>query len=205
VSATIGRVDLAAAAYRGFEGFGLLRFEAEPAAVGPAVIGRLVETYPRFTMFAADAETVAGGWGLRGEIAVFVDRRFAGASTPGEVAGRAVDAGAGVDRQSGDYRMYAAVLIAHRSSPDDPGLARTSASLVGSIERSFARGRHLLRGFTVVNPQDGAAFVRGLWTWELRDDLSLQASGGWFAGEGTDTIFRFAGRDFLFVRLGYHF
>ena len=38
----------------------------------------------------------------------------------------------------------------------------------------------------------------------LRDDFALEASGGWFPGEGRDTIGRFSASDFLYARLKYY-
>lgn len=58
VSATVGRVDVAASAYRGTDTF-----------VSP-------QGYRRFTMVAGDFETVAGAWAIRGETALRIDQAF---------------------------------------------------------------------------------------------------------------------------------
>jgi hypothetical protein len=44
-----------------------------------------------------------------------------------------------------------------------------------------------------------------LFSWSVSDNVLLEASGGLFLGTGTDTISRFTGRDFGFLRLKYHF
>ena len=59
-----------------------------------------------------------------------------------------------------------------------PAIARTDVSLVGSIDRTFARDRYLARAFAVVNPGDGSGFVRGLLVWTARDNVAVEASAG---------------------------
>jgi hypothetical protein len=214
VSATVGRVDVAGAIYRGFEGFGIVTFEPMfpappvlPAAgtVVPAVVGRLVERFPRFTMISGDFEAIAGEWAIRGELAAFVEKQFAGVTRPGPVDGEALDGGVGFDRRTGDYRVFGSVLVRREWSAADPGVARTDVSLVGSIDRTFARDRYLARAFAVVNPGDGSGFVRGLLVWTARDNVAVEASAGAFVGTGDNTLSRFHGRDFLFARLRYSF
>ena len=39
----------------------------------------------------------------------------------------------------------------------------------------------------------------------LRDNLGLEASVGWFFGDGRDLVGRFGDSDFVYVRLKYHF
>jgi hypothetical protein len=204
VSATIGRVDVAAAVFRGFDAFGPITFEIT-SGPAPAVVGDLVERHPRFTMIAGDFETVLGQWAVRGEAAVFVDRTFAGASQPMFVKGRSRDAGFGVDRRAGDYRLFASMLVHHESSPDDPGVDRTDVTVVGSIERKFRRERWLLRVFGLANPADQSSFLRGLVAWKPRDNVTVEASAAAILGTSDDNIGRFKGRDFVFGRLRYHF
>jgi hypothetical protein len=206
VQATIGRLDIAAAVYRGFEAFGPITFEAGvPSAPGSAVVGELVEWHSRFTMVSGDFETVHGEWAIRGEVAAFVERRFASVGRPGLVDGRSLDAGAGVDRRAGDFRVFGSVILHRDWSDVDPDLGDTDVSLVGSIERPFNRDRWLTRAFAVVNPVDRSTFIRGLVTWTPRDNVSVEASGGAFLGTGDDAIGRFKGRDFVFGRVKYHF
>jgi len=213
VAATVGRMDVAGAVYRGFDGFGIVTFEPAfsapvlPAAgtAVPAIVGRLVERFPRFTMISGDFEAVAGEWAIRGELAAFVEKQFAGVTRSGPVDGRALDGGVGFDRRSGDYRVFGSVLVRREWSAEDPGVARTDVSLVGSIDRTFARDRYLARAFAVVNPGDGSGFVRGLLIWTARDNVALEASAGAFLGTGDNTLSRFHGRDFLFARLRYSF
>lgn len=204
LSATAGRVDFAVAAYRGRDGFGTLTFE--PPAVLPGqppdafVVGRLVERYPRFTMIAGDFETVRGEWAWRGEAAVFVEKTIVSESGL-PVPGRVVDAGIGFDRRTGNYRVFGSVLIRREWSHAAPSPSRTDVSLVGSIEREFARERYLARVFAVVNPGDASAFVRALVVARLRDNLALELSGAGFAGTGDDTLSRFRTRDFVLARV----
>ena len=219
VLATIGRVDVAAAAYRGFDGFGIVQFVPEfspvPASpvgatpgegqVAPTVVGRLVEQFPRFTMISGDFETVAGEWAIRGELAAFVEKQFGGVTRPGVVDGRALDAGIGVDRRTGDYRVFGSVLVRREWSADEPALGGTNVSLVGSVDRTFDRDRYLARAFAVVNPGDGSGFLRGLLVWTARDNLAVELSAGAFLGSGDDTISRFNGRDFVVARIKYSF
>jgi preprotein translocase subunit SecF len=103
LSVTSGRVDWSLSAWRGFEPFGLARAAVDPRDLSLVAIERV---FPRFTMIGGDVETVRGEWGLRGELAVFAEDTFQG---PGfaAVRGRSVDAGIGVDRRAGGYRVGA--------------------------------------------------------------------------------------------------
>jgi hypothetical protein len=89
-------------------------------------------------MIAGDFETVRGDWALRGEAAVFVEKKLQTAQGT-LVDGRVLDAGLGFDRRTGDYRVFGSVLVRREWSDDAPALAKTNVSLVGSIEREFAR------------------------------------------------------------------
>jgi hypothetical protein len=209
VQVTVGRVDIAASAFRGFDAFGPIEFRTALVPSGsplsPTVVGQLVEMHPRFTMYAADFETVSGPWAWRGEVAVFPERTLSAVSFPGLVTGRSFDAGIGFDRQAGALRFFGSV-VAHRESADrDPRLERTDLNLVGSIDRAFRQERLRARAFAVVNPDDRSAFVRGLFLWKLHDRLGLELSGGAFLGTSDDTIGRFEERDFAVARLRYDF
>lgn len=190
-NATTGRVDWSVSAYRGLEPFGLYR----SGPISPTVAFVPVDIiYPRFTMVGGDFETVRGQWGVRGEVAAFVH-------------GNSLDAGVGVDRKAGDYRVSGTVLL-HRESYDaaiDGDSGRTDVSLVASLDRSFARERYQVRGFGVVNPSESSAFLRAIATWKLRDTVALESSGGWFIGDGRDLVGRFSDSDFLYARLNYYF
>ena len=205
VSATVGRVDVAGAVYRGFEGFGLVSFEPSGAPqLTPPVVGTLVERFPRFTMVSGDFETVVGEWALRGEAAMFVEKTLQSRrGAPAGVDGRAFDAGVGFDRRTGDFRVYGSLLVRREWSDVEPELARTDVTLVGSIERAFARDRYLARVFGVTTPADGSGFLRGLFVWKLRDAVAIEASAAAFLGSGDTTLARFEGRDFLLTRLRY--
>lgn len=206
VSATAGRVDFSVSAYEGADGFGVVTFEPVSAPpVSPAVVGTLVETFPRFRMYAADFEAVSGEWAFRGEVAAFTKKKLMGVGVPGAVDGRAIDAGFGFDRRAGDFRVYGTALLHREWSEEDPAVDRTDVSLVGSIDTTFARDTQLIRVFGVVNPGDGSAFLRGLWEWSFTDNVSFDVSAGAFVGTSDDTLGRFKGRDFLFSRLRWHF
>jgi hypothetical protein len=199
VSATIGRVDIAAAVFRGFDGFGVIELEGQITPEG--VVGRLVERFSRFTMVAADFETVAGEWALRGEVAAFVEKRLAGVTRPGVVDGRAFDGGFGFDRRSGAYRVFGSAVVHSEWSGEDRAVRKTDVNVVGSIDRQFRGDRYLARVFGVVNPADAFGFVRGLIVWRARDRVALEASAAAFLGTGDDTLARFKGRDFVLTRV----
>jgi hypothetical protein len=207
VSTTARRVDMSVSAWRGFESFGIVSFE--PSLLSPApgpipmVVGTLVERYPRFTMIAGDAEMVRDGWAIRGEVAGFIDKTLAGPTGPAQ--GKAIDAGVGVDRAAGAYHLFGSVIW-HRewfSSPV-PG-SQEHLNVIASVDRRFSRERYLARLFGVFNPDDRSGFVRGLASWSVRDNVVIEASGGAFLGEGSDTISRFTDRDFIFLRARYNF
>ena len=200
-TATSGRVDWSVSAYRGFEPFGLVRI------VAPATVERI---HPRFTMLGADFETVRGEWGVRGETAFFVEDSFQSPALA-IVAGSSIDAGLGVDRRAGDFRVSGTVLF-HRERYDAPlgaaterGTSREDVSLVASLDRNFARERYHLRLFGVYNASESAGFARAITTVSLRDNFALEGSLGWFGGDGTDIVGRFGDSDFLYARLKYYF
>jgi hypothetical protein len=208
VSATIGRVDVAGGVYRGFDAFGPITLELTgPPIPGPSasVVGELVEWHPRFTMVSGDFETVRGDWAMRGEIAMFPERRFAGVGRGGLVDGRSIDAGAGVERRAGDYRVFASAILHREWSSEDSAIDRTDVSVVGSVERPFRRDTWLARVFGVINPVDRSGFLRGLLLWKPRDNVTWEFSAAAFVGTSDDSIGRFKGRDFIFARLKYHF
>ena len=200
LNVTSGRVDWSVSGYRGFRPFGLY------SASGPIELARV---YPRFTMLGADFETVSGPWGIRGEAAAFVRDAFQSADTPLVRTGQSFDLGGAIDRKAGDYRVSGQVLV-HRETYDEiPGAAlpasRTDVSLIVSTDRSFARQRYESRVFGVYNPSSGAGFLRGILTANLKDNVALEGSLGWFGGSGADTISRFSDSDFAYARLKYFF
>jgi predicted RND superfamily exporter protein len=210
-SATTGRVDWALAAYRGLEPFAI--YQIGESATGAPV--RLEGRHPRFTMIGGDFETVRGQWGIRGEVAAFVDDNFQSAALT-IVEGSSFDAGVGVDRKAGSYRISGTVLLHHERvalPPEDGTVAvarnnersRSDLSFVLSADRRFARERYGVRVFGVANASEGSGFARAIGSAELRDNLRLEASIGWFVGEGRDLIGRFADSDFAYVRLKYYF
>ena len=208
VSATTGRVDWSVSAYRGFEPFAL--YEIVPTMPFSGEPLTLRATYPRFTMFGGDFETVRGAWGVRGEFAAFTEDSFQSSSFLQVVSGSTIEAGAGVDRRAGAYRISGTVLF-RREQHDQPlerdsqDRDRRDVSFIASADRSFARERYHLRAFVVVNPIESSAFVRGIGRADLRDNVALETSAGWFAGDGRDVVGRFGDSDFVYMRLKYYF
>jgi hypothetical protein len=207
VSVTTGRVDWSVSAFRGFESFGL--YEVDPSSLAGSSPPRLARVYPRVTMIGGDFEAVRGGWGVRGEVAAFVDDSFQSPDVA-IVDGMSFDAGVGFDRKAGDYTMSGTLLF-HRESYEtqlsstDPRRGRTDVSLVASADRTFARERYRLRGFGLFNAAETSGFIRGIGSASLRDNVALEASLGWFVGRGEDLAGRFADSDFAYVRLKYYF
>jgi hypothetical protein len=205
-NATKGTFDWSVSAYRGFETFGL----GQIGALTPATAFLPVDiVYPRFTMIGGDFETVRGEWGLRGEVAAFVDDNFQGSLRV--VKGSSIDAGIGVDRKAGAYRVSGTAIF-HREAYDDPIAAsdgtsssESNLSLIVAADRTLSRERYRIRTFGVYTPDESTAFLRGITIWSLRDNLALEGSGGWFIGKGQDLIGRFSDSDFLYARLKYYF
>ena len=208
MSATTGRVDWSVSAYRGFEPFGLYRLETIAGPVPGVPPPALVLDYPRFTMIGADFEAVRGAWGMRGELAAFVDDSFQSPDLQ-ILSGNSVDGGVGFDRRAGDYTVSGTVLFHVESY--DPGIGRaetdgrSDVSLVLSVDRTFARERYRLRAFGVFNATESSGFTRVIGMANLRDNFALEASIGWFAGEGRDLVGRFGDSDFAYLRARYYF
>jgi hypothetical protein len=193
LTVTTGRVDWSVSAYDGFRPFGVYSLGST---------GALERSYARFTMVGADFETAKGAWTARGEMALFPRDVFQTPASPAILEGRSFDAGGGVDRKAGDYQVSGDVIV-HREAHD--GASRTDVSIVASVNREFARQKYAGRLFAVYNPGDASGFVRGIATAALRDNVTLEGSIGWFAGNGDDTISRFGDSDFAYVRLKYFF
>lgn len=186
-SATTGRIDWSISTFRGFEPLPVYTLDG-------------VARHPRFTMIGGDVETVRGNWGIRGEVAAFVKRTLQLQTPPGIAAGQTIEAGGGVDRKAGHYRVSANVIVTSRILPV-VAVDRHDVSIVGSIDRSFARETRTLRMFGVYNPQDDSAFGRVIGAWSLRDNLAIEGSIGVFSGEGANVLARFRDRDFVYARL----
>ena len=201
INATTSRVDWSVSAYRGFEPFAI--YGAGPVTAGRATI---LGSHPRFTMLGTDFETVRGLWGIRGEAAVFVEDTFQSLDLVA-VEGASLDAGVGVDRRAGSYRLSGTVLF-RREAYDAPVAgddSRSDLSLVFAADRTFARERYRLRAFSVANLTEGSGFARVIAAAELRTSVALEGSAGWFVGRGADVVGRFFDRDFAYVRLKYLF
>ena len=149
--------------YRGFDGFGMVSFEPSfGIAIAPAVVGRLVERYPRFTMIAGDVETVRGEWAIRGEVAAFVERQFRGGRWPAPCqASRSTPAVASIDAPASIASSAPCSSIDSGPTTIPWWRGRTSISSDRSSGRS-RRDRWLIRAFGVVNPADRSAFLRAL-------------------------------------------
>jgi len=193
-SSTVARVDWSVTAWRGFEAFPTYMPVALPPDPLALVVPTFIEFFPRFTMVGADFETVRGAWGLRGEAAWFDG-----------VTPRAFEGGVGADRRAGDYRVSVNAVL---SRADD-----TDVTLVGWAERSFTNDTRRGRLLAVVDPADDTAFVRGTGAINLRENLWLELSAGWFTGEarpstvpaGVDVLGLLSRRDFVYALLKFHF
>jgi hypothetical protein len=199
--ATAGRVDWSVSAYRGFEPFG--QFQA-------TTTGRIERVYPRFTLAAGDFETVRGEWGVRGEVAAFLDDSFQSPQAA-VVSGQSFDAGFGVDRRAGEYRIGGTLLFHYQQydalfvTRARPETSRSDVSVIAAADRSFARERYNVRLFGVYNVSESSGFARGITKAALRDNVALEGSLGWFLGDGRDLVGQFGDHEFLYVRLKYYF
>jgi hypothetical protein len=155
-------------------------------------------------MVGGDFETVRGAWGVRGEAAFFVDDELQSVQLPRGLEGRSLEAGIGVDRRAGSYRVAGNVLVARRTA-DEGGLEESDVTLVVAADRSSARETRTLRLFAVYDPTEGTTFTRGIGAVSLRDDVWLEASGGLFTGTSTTTFGRLSRRDFVYARLKIFF
>jgi hypothetical protein len=218
LTSTVGRLDWGVSVYRGFESFPAYTYRVPDAGDSlaiPLVVPTVVETFPRFTMLATDFETVRGPWGLRGEIAWFPDDTLQSFSPVTPVPGRSVEAGIGMDRRAGNYRVSGNVLVARRRVdravldanpiPFDARIENTDVRLVGWAERTFARETRTVRMLAVYNPDAASAFVRGIVAFSLRDNLLLETSAGWLRGTELDLLSRLSTRDFVYARLKVYF
>ena len=218
LTSTTARVDWSVSAYRGRRAFPISTVVGADLQVGPDVIIR--ESFPRFTMIGADFETVRGIWGLRGEVAAFVEDELQAVGAdlkvgPYGIPGRSVNAGIGIDRRAGDYRIAANVLWSRSDVDesdtaalpfiDDEEVERSDVSLVFAADRSFARETRTLRLFAVYDPADSTAFTRVIGAVSVRDNVWIEASGGLFTGSSLDIIGRLARRDFVYARLKVFF
>ena len=211
LTSTTGRVDWSVSAYRGRRAFPI----SSLAASADAQTFVIRESFPRFTMIGADFETVRGAWGIRGEIASFVEDELQSTRTVQGVAGHSLTAGVGVDRKAGDYRVAANALWSwsgvDASDPVGQGFAgddeveRTDVSLVIAADRSFARETRTLRVFAVYDPADATTFTRVIGAVSLRDNVWVEGSGGLFTGASLDILGRLTRRDFVYARLKVFF
>ena len=199
LTTTTARVDWSVSAYRGRRAFPISTLATN--AESQALVIR--ESFPRFTMIGGDFETVRGLWGVRGEVAAFVDDELQSTRLVRGVPGRSLTAGIGVDRKAGDYRIAANALWGW--SGGDEEVERTDISLVLAADRSFARETRTLRVFGVYDPADATAFARVIGAVSVRENVWLEGSAGVFTGSSLDVIGRLTRRDFLYARLKVFF
>jgi hypothetical protein len=220
LTSTTSRVDWSVSAYRGIKAFPMSTLTTTVGAdlkVGlyetPAFVIR--ESFPRFAMIGGDFETVHGPWGVRGEIAAFVDDELQSTRTVRGVPGHSVTAGLGVDRKAGDYRIAANALWSRSGvDADDPAaqpfvgddeVERTDVSLVIAGDRSFARETRTVRLFAVYNPSEATTFTRVIGAVSVRDNVWIEGSAGVFTGDSLEIIGRLTRRDFAYARLKVFF
>jgi hypothetical protein len=211
LTSTTGRVDWSVSAYKGRRAFPISSLRASADAQSFVIR----EAFPRFTMIGADFETVRGAWGIRGEVASFVEDELQSTRTVQGVPGHSLTAGVGVDRKAGDYRVAANALWSwsgvDESDPvgqafaGDDEVERTDVSLVIAADRSFARETRTLRVFAVYDPADATTFTRVIGAVSLRDNVWVEGSGGLFTGESLDILGRLTRRDFVYARLKVFF
>ena len=164
---------------------------------------------------AADFETVRGPWGVRGEIAAFVDDELQSTRAVRGVSGQSVTAGVGVDRRAGDYRVAANVLWSWSGvDDDDPSGRRSTATTRSSgptcrlslplTDRSLARhGRCACLPCTTRRTR--RPLRASLPRLSVRDNVWLEGSAGVFTGSSLDVIGRLTRRDFAYARLKVFF
>ena len=150
-------------------------------------------------MLGADAETVRGEWGLRGEVAWFPSRFLTVRDGAPAVSGQSLSAGVGVDRKAGAYRVAANTVLTRRAPVSSA--VTNDVTMVGIVERQFARETRIVRAVGVVSPDEGSGFARVSASVNLRDGLWLDALAGLFWGTGTDALSRLDSRDLVSLRL----
>jgi len=198
-STTTGRVDWSVSTYRGFEGQALYELTTPSSDEGGPGSPVLRGVHPRFTMLGADAETVRGEWGLRGEVAWFPSRFLTVRDGAPAVSGQSLSAGVGVDRKAGAYRVAANTVLTRRAPVSSA--VTNDVTMVGIVERQFARETRIVRAVGVVSPDEGSGFARVSASVNLRDGLWLDALAGVFWGTGTDALSRLDSRDLVSLRL----
>lgn len=215
-------IDVGVTAWRGWQAFplwtldvGPLQMPAERNALSvPAVVVR--ESWSRVTMLGFDAEAARGAFTWRAEGAWLVDTAVqaqapgeAGAASLGPVLdGRSLQLGAGLDWTAAPWRTFANVLVRRKWAVGSSSRLVPSSGgvqLVAGADRKFARETWVVRGFAVIDPTEGTAFVRGLASWNVRDNLWLEGSAAAFTGDGTDVLGMYTDRDFASVRIKYFF
>ena len=216
VSRTLGGVDVGVSAWRGWQAFPLVSLTtAGEASQAPVPSGRipvpavaLREAWSRLTMIGGDVEAARGALTWRAEGAWLADTLVQAQAGGPPVDGRNLQVGAGLDWTVGPWRSFGNAIL-RRAWAVGPQASLVPSSggvqLVGGAERKFARDTRLVRGFAVIDPGQGTAFVRGLGAWNLRDNLWLEGSAAWFGGEGSDFLGQYTDRDFVSVRVKYYF
>ncbi|MEX2270806.1 MAG: DUF1302 family protein [Vicinamibacterales bacterium] len=210
LAATSGRVDWSISAWRGFVPFALI------GGIAPGQPGSLRLVHPRYTMLGADLETVTGKWAWRAEAAWFPDRPLQVENEPRTFEAGSFEGGVGLDRRAGDFTLSGTLLFRRTGAgdPADREAALNDVSVVAGFSRTYDRDRIETRVFALINPEDKAGFLRGVLAWKPIDDVAIETSIGWFAGEGDDQtgtglalqdLSPLRDRDFGYIRLKYYF
>ncbi len=218
LSATTGRVDWALGGYRGFRPLPVytLSYQLAGLPVFPVPLLVVKGEYPRFTMVSADFETAFSSWALRGEAVVSDEKAVQARGTPVSASGRSLQVGVGADRTLGGYRVMGELLwrdtwLDTPSLPYDPlttGPAifdRRSLSMVGILERRFARDTRLVQTFALYDATARNGMTRGLGAISLREGLWLEGAFGWFLGRRAGFLGPFVNSDFVSLRLSQTF
>ena len=196
VSITSGRVDWALAVYSGYPGFG--RIGVGPIGLPPGTPPDFIppvlvfETYPRFTMYGGDFETVRGDWAIRGEAALTTGDTITSAASPIGIEGHS-DPRRCRRRSAG--RLVSPQRHAPRRARRDPASRRRRHQREprrrrrAPVRARHPQGARLRR----LERRRRSGFARTIGTWSLRDNLALEGTVGWFFGHGDDTISRFRG------------
>jgi hypothetical protein len=136
---------------------------------------------------------------MRGEVAWFPSRFLSVRDGEPAVPGKSLSAGVGLDRKAGAYRVAANTVWTKRA-PDRHAVTH-DVTMVGIVERQFARETRVVRAVGVVSPDEGSGFARLSASVNLRDGLWLDAMAGVFWGTGTDALSRLGSRDLVSLRL----
>lgn len=216
LSSSIGRVDWSAGAYRGFRPLPVYSLSNAVAGLSAPVVGvQITAAYPRFTMISGDFETAFSRWTLRGEAVVSREDAIQARRSPVTAAGRTIQAGIGADRSLRGYRILGEAIWSDAAvetpSPIDPFtnlppvFDRQSLASVGIVEKTFARGTRLVRGFGIYDSLNRNGIARAVAAMSLREGLWIEGTAAWLSGQRRGFFGNFIDDDFVSLRLIKHF